>query len=549
VEIILPKENREVLEAVKGNKLYASILCNRGIDTKQKVEAFKKIRKVDMARDMKDMAKAVERIERAITKQEKITVWGDMDCDGATSTVILIKGLAKIGADCDYHLPDRINDGYGMDSKNIDILAAQGTKLILTCDCGISNRKEIDYAKNYGIDVIVTDHHSLPYTLPAAYAIINPKLLPESHPAYNVSGAVVAYYLVKELYKKYGNPGQEKEFNDLVALSIIGDCVSLLDENRALLKKNFSDLINTERKGLKAIMAPLFSNCEKENVTEEDIAFQVVPKINAAGRIEHIKLAVKTLLAEEEKIAEKLAEKLEILNTERKQIQALIVKEAEEKIEKEIKNMRTIQLYNKDWHQGIVGIVAGRLAEKHGKPTIILTKNGDKITGSARSGGTINLIECLNDCKEYLLKCGGHKAAAGLSLAPENLKAFARAFENRVRKEPQTEEKLLVDGVLNLHEITEKLYNEIRLLAPYGQDFPKPIFYTEKVRIKSIKPFAAGSDLTFEKNGKYVRGTYYEPLEESMEGKVVNIAYTLQKSSWGNNIYINPIVEKMFPAA
>lgn len=549
MKVILPKKNNEVLEAVKGNSLYASILINRGIDTKEKVEAFKKVKKIDMAKDMKDMSKAITRIKKAIAEKEKITVWGDMDCDGATSTVILFTGLSNLGASVAYHLPDRLNDGYGMDTKNIDIIAANGTKLIVTCDCGISNRKEIDYAKNYGIDVIVTDHHSLPDTLPVAYAIINPKLLPESHPSYNVSGAVVSYYLIRELFKEYGKEGQENEYLDLVSLSIIGDCVPLLDENRVLLKKGFTALLGTKRVGLKAILSKLYKSTQQEDITEEDIAFQIVPKINAAGRLDHIKLAVKALLAREDKVAAVYAEKLENLNTERKQLQALYLKEAEEKVEKQLKNMRTIQLYNKNWHQGIVGILAGRLADKYKKPTIILTKNGDKITGSARAPEGISLIDCLNDCKKYLIKHGGHKAAAGLTVEEKNLKEFAKAFENRVRKESVPKQEIVVDAELEIENINEQLYNDIRLLAPYGQGFPKPIFYAKGVTVKGVRPFSVGTELTLEKGGKYIRGTIYEVYSDEMEGKKVNIVYSLQKSTWGNKITIVPIIEKMIPAA
>ena len=548
MKVILPQVKEEVLEAVKGNKIYAAILTNREIDTKQKIEKFKKIKRVNIAKDIKGVKKAVERIKIAITKKEKITVWGDMDCDGATSTVILIEGLRKIGADAGYHLPVRFNDGYGMDSKNIDILAANGTNLIITCDCGISNLKEIEYAKKYGIDVIVTDHHSLPWTMPNAYAIINPKTLKEEHPAYNVSGAVVAYYLIKEIYKEYGLTGEEREFEDLVALSIIGDCVPLLEENRVLLKKGFNSLINTNRNGLKAIMANVYKNTEDKNdITEEDIAFQVVPKINAAGRLEHIKLSVKTLLEPDEKIAEKYAEKLEELNTSRKEIQNLIIKEAEEKVEGKLNNLRTIQLYNKYWHVGVVGIIAGRLADKYKKPTIVLTNNNGKITGSARSPEGISLIDMLHDCKEYLVKYGGHKAAAGLTVDEKNLKAFAKAFENRVRKENIPEEKIIIDAELEIEEINEKLYNNIRLLAPYGHEFPKPIFYTKDLTIKNIKPFSVGTELTLEKNRRYIRCTIFEKIDEECIDERIDIVYTLQKNTWGNNVYINPTIEKIIP--
>ena len=494
-----------LLKEVGNNKILAKILYNRGIDTEEKLRKFlyPSEYKATSPKEFFNMKDAVNKILKAVTDNKKIIIYGDYDVDGITATTILVSFFEKLQVEIDYHIPDRFNEGYGMNKNVIKSLAENDVDLIITCDCGISNFEEIQLAKELGIEVIVTDHHNLPEKLPPADVILNPKFFDINHSSYYLPGAGMAYFLVKAIinnfnendnYKKFKDEIKANYYLDLLALAIVADVVPLRGENRFLLKKGIKYLKKTKKNSLNKLFE--MSGINKKLINEEDIAFKIAPIINAAGRLKSADIVVEMLLSKNQKKVEKLTNKLIKINDQRKKIQQKIIKEAEKIIETE-KNFedKAIILYRPHWHQGLLGIAAGYLSEKYKTPALLMTLKNDKktITGSARSIAEININEQLKKAGNYLLSFGGHAGAAGFSLNRDKYTIFKKKLSSLLSEKLNKISKvetIEVDEQLKLSNISLEDYYNLRKLAPFGAENEKPLFLTKNCQLVESKNFS-----------------------------------------------------------
>ena len=532
----------ELIEACGGDELIAKVFYNRGYKDADTVKIMLNDEhyKPTQPSEFSGMERAVKRILKAVDSKELICIYGDYDVDGVTSTVTLVECLKNYTDSVIYHVPDRFTEGYGMNEDVVKSLYEKGVSLIITCDCGISNVNEINLAKELKMDVILTDHHNIPDETPDAYVILNPKLLEEGHRARNISGCAMAYFLCLALLEERGDGHIGDEFLDLLAMSLIADVVSLNGENRYLLKKSLSPLINTQRIGLSELFKIANKNGSIDN--EEDIAFQIAPRINAAGRMDTAKLPVELLLCKKRDLAKEMAEKIDTLNSERKRIQQKIIDEAIEIVETQKKNKTVLVLYGEFWHHGIVGIAAGRICELYGKPAILLSikDDGSTIVGSARSIEEINIYELLKECSGKLLKFGGHSQAAGLSLKKENLEDFVREIEIIAEKKYFIKDTIIanVDTKLSFEEISEELLLRLQSAGPYGEGFRAPEFCSSNIRIVSDRKTEKNHHIMVveDENNTRIQAVKWFGEDESLEGKVFDITYKVGINTYrGNN--------------
>ncbi len=443
------------------------------------------------------LQKAVERIEKAITEKQNIVIYGDYDVDGTTSTALLTSTLKILGANISFYIPNRFSEGYGLNSKAvIKIKSQRKAHLLITCDCGITNFEEVQLAQSLGLDIIITDHHSLPDNLPPAIAILNPKQLPPNHPLHWLPGVGVVYKLAEELFNRHNLSEQIKPLLDLVALGMIADLAPLRAENRLLVLEGLKVLAKTERPGLKALL----TECGCQLTDEESIGFAMAPRINAAGRLQDANQAVELFLTEDYDQAQSLAENLTTQNKERQELCEQIYLEALEKIEKEIDLAEICVLMLKDdkWHHGVVGIVASRLVEKFHLPVLLAVEENGLIKGSARGIPAIDLFEEISKHSELLGKFGGHKAAAGFSLKAENWITFCQRMQAELKKNltsTDLEAILKIDAELSNEQMTFEELDKIWNLAPFGMGFERPVFtLKENAQIVDIKPIGKSQE-------------------------------------------------------
>lgn len=489
VDIIYTKNSKIpswLIEEVKGNKLLATILFERGFDTPDKVRQFltPELYQPTDPVDFPGMNEAVELIIKSVQNKQKTCIYGDYDVDGVTATTILVNLIKLIGGEVIYHLPNRFTEGYGMNQAVIRELSEQ-VDLIITCDCGISNHQEIALAKSLGLTVIVTDHHHLPQELPPADVIVSPKLLADDHPAQHIPGAGMTYYLAQAVLAAQQRQNESQQFLDLVALAVVADVVPLLDENRYLLKEGLEILANSERPGIQELCK--ICGIVQAEISEEDIGFQIAPRLNAAGRIINAQIAVELLLTSHQHEAKNLARELDQINSRRKELSEQIYEEAKAQLGKGFANQPII-LYQPHWHQGVLGIAASKLCEEYYVPVLLLglKEDGKTITGSARSITGIHILEALEECAEFLTKYGGHVGAAGLSLAHDRLIGFQKSLEKILLdklKKLGDKREIRVDGILPLSAVDRKAYFELQKLAPFGAGNPLPIFLCSDVEV------------------------------------------------------------------
>jgi len=526
----IPKE----LISICGNEILARVLYNRGIKNISDLERcmnYKNYIPYDPS-TFPNIEKGLEIIKNAINNKEKVAVYGDYDVDGITATTVLITNLRKLGLDVIYHIPDRFSEGYGMNIEVVESFYKQGVRTIITCDCGISNFDEIKRAKELNMNVILTDHHTIGETLPVADVVINPKLLPKDHPARNTSGCTTAYFFIKALYS-YLNKEMEDDPIDLVVLSIISDVMPLRDENRYLFSLGFPKLKSGERLGIRALL----NHIRSEELSVEDIAFQIVPRLNAVGRMDTAKTAVNLFLTEDVSEANTIAEEIDRFNIDRKNIQTEIYNEAKEIVENKKKNKKIFVLYGEGWHHGILGIVAGKICEEYKKPCIILSRNEDgTISGSARSTEQLNIYDTLSKFSNYLLKFGGHSEAAGLSLEFEKLDEFSKELENYadIYIPENYEEVITVDAILPFSEINEELRLALLKGEPYGEAFLPPKFVTPNVKVlrESIVKGTHHFMTLVDESKKEIDTTLWNYGSEALVGKECTVVYDIYKDTY-----------------
>ncbi len=466
----------------------AELLVQRGISTFHQARSFFRPSLDDLHDPflMTDMDKAVERVHDAIVQREKILVYGDYDVDGTTAVSLVYSFLRRLTDAVDFYIPERYDEGYGVSYKGIDWAHENGFKLIITLDCGIKANEKVEYARERGIDVIISDHHLPENELPKAVAVLDPKREDCHYPFDDLSGCGVGFKLVQAYSQRYGIAFETLiPLLDLLVVSIASDLVSVTDENRILAHFGLKQLNGHPREGLLAMIQ--LSGLEPSHVTIDDIVFKIGPRINAAGRMESGRIAVELLTASNVDEAIRIGTEINEHNNERKNIDRRITQEALEMVRSGncLSSGNATIVYNPEWHKGVVGIVASRLVEAFCKPTIVLTKSqGGLVTGSARSVHGFDLYDAIESCSDLLENFGGHLYAAGLTLREENLDEFCRRMENAISGSINPEQQtpvVDVDAKLNFSQITPKFLRILKQFQPFGPGNAAPVFLTEHV--------------------------------------------------------------------
>lgn len=437
---------------------------------------------------LKDMNKLVDRIDKAIQDKEKICIYGDYDVDGITSITIMYQFLSSLGADVTYYLPDRLIEGYGVNTSALDVIKKRGVSLVITVDCGITAVEETKYAKSIGLDICITDHHECAEILPDAIAIVNPKQKDDSSEYKFHAGVGVAFKCLMALSKKYGlSENSYLKYLDIVAIGTISDIVALTDENRIISKYGLAMIKNTQNIGLKALIELL----DIKEIDSTAVSFSLAPRINACGRMGKAGVAVELLLEKDIEKAKQIAITLDELNTKRQEIEKEIFENAINMINLNgMENKKSIVLYNKSWHNGVIGIVASKLVNMYQKPVILLTKENNVIRGSGRCQQGISLYDSLTKCKDTLIQFGGHELAAGLSIEEENLQKFIDEFEKVIFEEvgdKEPEQIIDIDMQIFEKDLNVSLIKDLYKLRPYGQSNKVPQFLYKGLKITAIR--------------------------------------------------------------
>jgi len=475
--------------------LTAQVLLNRGISNPDEARRFLSPTLSDLPDPltMKDMDKAVNRIVQALRKGEKITLFGDYDVDGTTATALLYLFLKNAGGRVDFFLPHRVKEGYGLNLEALKNTRSSGTQLLISVDCGISNREEIHWAKENGLEVIVTDHHEVPEKLPPALAVLNPKQKDCPYPFKGLAGVGVAFNLIialrsllrREGFFKDGNGPNLKEYLDLVALGTVSDVVPLTGVNRILVKYGLGELSQSNRPGILALKE--VSGMEAGPVDTIGINFRLAPRINAAGRLEDAREVVHLLTTKDPAQARRIAAHLNELNSLRQRIEEKILMEAKEMLDsRSAEKMKSIVLSSLGWHPGVIGIVASRLTEAYHCPAILIALHENLGKGSGRSIEPFSLYEGLKACQTWMEGFGGHEQAAGLVIRAECIPGFSRAFEEIVAERLTAEDfipRLTLDALISLEQMNESFISELEGLAPFGTGNPEPVLGLEKLTI------------------------------------------------------------------
>ena len=487
---------------------------------------------------MKDVKEATERIVNAINSKEKITVYGDYDVDGITATVVLMRFLKSHGAIVDFYIPDRLEEGYGINTDAIDAIASRGTSLLITVDCGITAVAEIEYAKKKGMDVIVTDHHECKEELPKASFVINPKQPACNYPFKKLAGVGVVFKLIQAITIRLRFHMKEliEEYIDLVALGTVADVMPLEDENRIIVKNGLNHILYTTNHGLKALIK--MAEIKTGTITTSTIGFGLAPRINAAGRMGKSHYAAALLLSESEREAERYASILEEENRERQALENEIYGEAIEIINQSagLKEDYVLVLEHARWHHGIVGIVASKISEKYNKPCILISTDEEGIgKGSGRSIKSFNLFEALSECSDKLLKFGGHELAAGLGIKQSEIKAFRKAINDIAKRKLEPEDfvpVIHIDTEMPIEYLNLNTAEKITVLQPYGMGNSSPVFYTSNLTVMSAKALSDGKHL---KMGLIKNDLYIDAIGFGMgdranllkKGDKVDVVYNL----------------------
>jgi single-stranded-DNA-specific exonuclease len=479
------KEKVQALQnALQVDEIIATLLVQRGIETFEQAKTFFRPTLEDLHNPylMKDMDKAVSRIEKAIANNENILVFGDYDVDGTTAVSLVSSYLRSFYPNVATYIPDRYNEGYGISYLGIDYAEDNDVSLIIALDCGIKSIDHVNYAKAKNIDFIICDHHRPGDVLPDAIAVLDPKREDCSYPYDELCGCGVGFKLIQALAENRNQTIEDLlPYLDLVATAIAADIVPITGENRVLAKFGLEVINSNPRPGIKALV----QNVKKKVLTITDVVFIVAPRINAAGRVKHGNEAVALLTEYNLEQAEQFASEIEQHNSDRKELDKQITKEALIQIEENNEQNRfSTVVYQENWHKGVIGIVASRLVEKYYRPTIVFTKSGDKLAASARSVKDFDVYNALEACAEHLEQFGGHMYAAGMTLKEENYEKFKAAFENEVKKTIHPDlliPEISVDLEMNFSDLDEKFMRILKQFEPFGPENMTPVFLSKKV--------------------------------------------------------------------
>jgi single-stranded-DNA-specific exonuclease len=516
------------------------LLVNRRVTTPEAVTAFLNSEYTADLHDpflFRDMRRAVDRIQEAIASRQKIVVHGDYDADGVCGSVVLVTTLQALGADVDVYIPDRANEGYGVNLATIESLAQKGCKLLITTDCGTSSVQEIQRANELGMDVIVTDHHQPPADLPPALALLNPQVAGEPYPFKFLSGSGVAFKLADALVRADAQTklpaGFEKWLLDVVALSTVTDIMPLVGENRVLVKYGLIVIRKTRRRGLRALLR--FAGSEIAHVNTTTLGFVVGPRINAAGRLDHALTAFQLLMTDDPQEAERLAMTLEQTNRDRQSIARTMTDEAKAQLQLGQEEAVCVT-YNKSWSVGVVGLVAGRLCETFGKPTFVFTEHAGKLIGSGRSVKTLDITKLLRTMEDQFERFGGHAQACGLTLKQEmSIETFRQKVNEAVGAiaDPTAlRPQLLVDAEIPLEEVTWELFEALEALEPFGEANPLPVFLSSSCTIVGVQ--AVGKD------GRHLQ------LRLAGETPAVKKCIGFDLGDWGSRLSVGDTVDVVY---
>jgi single-stranded-DNA-specific exonuclease len=505
---------------------------------------------------MKDMHRAVARMSKAIQQNEKILIYGDYDVDGTTAVSLLYLFLKPIYSNIDFYIPNRYREGYGISTQGIDYASANHYSLVIALDCGIKSLDKIHYANQLGIDFIICDHHLPGDEIPNAVAVLDPKQNDCAYPYKELSGCGVGFKLIQAFCMEHGY-SLERCFDllDLVCVSIAADIVPITGENRILayhgLKKLNSDNILQGLLSLKTLAGL------KAEMDITDVVFILAPRINAAGRIDDAKHAVKLLTGEIGEDTFSHAETLHNLNTERKNLDKQITQEALAMIEADehLKERKTTVVFNKNWHKGVIGIVASRLTESYYRPTVVLTESEGKITGSARSVKHFNLYEAIYACREHLIQFGGHQFAAGLTMQKENIEPFSQAFEQYVSSTIQPEHlipEIEIDAEISISDVSEKFYSIVEQMAPFGPGNMKPIFVARQLRDSGFSKILKDEHikLVLKHHNTFINGIAFgmAHLFPLVQNELFDIAFQIDENEWEGKRSLQLMIKEIRPS-
>lgn len=554
--VLVPEADRNISERLQEElgvpRVLADLLVQRGVHTFEEARDFFRP-SLDALHDpflMKDMDRAIQRIDQAISRKEGILIYGDYDVDGTTAVALVYGFFREFHHPIGYYLPDRYTEGYGLSEQGIDHAVEQGYSLIITLDCGIKANERVEYARARGIDVIIADHHLPGPTLPAAHAVLDPKRADCPYPYKELSGCGIGFKLVQAFIASNGmDPTAAHQYLDLVAVSIASDIVPITGENRILAHYGLAQLNSNPCCGLQALIE--LSDHRNRSFTINDILFQLGPRINAAGRIDHARDAVRLLISRSLNEAAEYGDGIDVQNTQRKDVDLRITEEAFNLVEAghgAFSRRRSTVLYKEDWHRGVIGIVASRLVDRYYRPTVILTRTETHVTGSARSIAGVDLYAALSACSSLLDQYGGHKYAAGLTMRPENIAAFEQRFEEVVAAQV-TDDMMIpevqIDAELSLSDIDARFFRILNQFEPFGPLQEQPVFVSRGVRVHGRAKVVAERHLKMDvtQNGSalfpcigFGLGHFAEQINAS--GEAFDICYTLEENVWRNKRYL-----------
>ncbi len=544
------QQAKELADKLSMSPILAGLLIKRGITTESAAKRFFRPQLADLINPflMKDMYVAVDRLNDAMGRKERILVYGDYDVDGCTAVALVYKFLQQFYSNIDYYIPDRYDEGYGISRKGIKYAHDTGVKLIIILDCGIKAIEMITYAKSIGIDFIICDHHVPDETLPPAVAILNPKRDDDAYPFKQLCGCGVGFKFMQAFAKNNGIPFSRLiPLLDFCAVSIAADLVPVVDENRILAYHGLKQLNQNPSVGLKAIID--ICGLNGREIAMSDIIFKIGPRINASGRMENGKESVDLLVEKDFSMALSEAHHINEYNEQRKDIDKQMTEEANQivaKLESQ-KHHSSIVLYDENWKKGVIGIVASRLTEIYFRPTVVLTRDGDFATGSARSVIGFDIYAAIKSCRDLLLNFGGHTYAAGLTLRWDDIPEFRKRFQHYVEEHiqpEQTEAFLNIDAEIDFKDITKRLHNDLKRFSPFGPCNQKPLFYTKAVYDYGTSKVVGRSqehiklELVDSKSGTVVNGIAFGQSASARyikSKRSFDIAYTIEDNIFKRN--------------